>query len=187
MDTDPMAELPADVKQHMTRYKAPPGLERRIRHMIAQESRRPSWRERSFSRFALTPRGSVTRTNASPPETRFARFDTTLIVGACMRASAGAAASTVAAHAASTIPTPLRPALIENPSPPNRSAGVIPDRRAWGANRSEERHAGRSLLALRETGAGGGDAGRQVHLVRAHCGLGVGVRCDHVNVAALPA
>ena len=43
MDTDPMAELPADVKQHMTRYKAPPGLERRIRHMIAQESRGPSW------------------------------------------------------------------------------------------------------------------------------------------------
>ena len=43
MDTDPMAELPADVKQHMTRYKAPPGLERRIRHMIAQESRGPGW------------------------------------------------------------------------------------------------------------------------------------------------
>ena len=46
MDTDPMAELPADVKQHMKRYKAPPGLERRIRHMIAQESRGPTWIDR---------------------------------------------------------------------------------------------------------------------------------------------
>ena len=46
MDNDPMAELPADVKQHMTRYKAPPGLERRIRHMIAQESRGPGWLDR---------------------------------------------------------------------------------------------------------------------------------------------
>lgn len=39
MDTGPFAELPADLKQQMTRYKAPPGLERRIRHAIAQESR----------------------------------------------------------------------------------------------------------------------------------------------------
>jgi anti-sigma factor RsiW len=46
MDNDPIAELPADVKQHMTRYKAPPGLERRIRHMIAQESRGASWLDR---------------------------------------------------------------------------------------------------------------------------------------------
>jgi anti-sigma factor RsiW len=52
MDTDPMAELPADVKQHMTRYKAPPGLERRIRHMIAQESRSPSWPDRLRGNFA---------------------------------------------------------------------------------------------------------------------------------------
>ena len=52
MDTDPMAELPADVKQHMTRYKAPPGLERRIRHMIAQESRGPSWLDRLRGNFA---------------------------------------------------------------------------------------------------------------------------------------
>jgi anti-sigma factor RsiW len=52
MDTDPMAELPADVKQHMTRYKAPPGLERRIRHMIAQESRRPTWLQRLRGTFA---------------------------------------------------------------------------------------------------------------------------------------
>jgi anti-sigma factor RsiW len=52
MDTDPIAELPADVKQHMTRYKAPPGLERRIRHMIAQESRRPGWLERLRGTFA---------------------------------------------------------------------------------------------------------------------------------------
>jgi len=46
MDNEPIAELPADVKQHMTRYKAPPGLERRIRHMIAQESRGPGWLDR---------------------------------------------------------------------------------------------------------------------------------------------
>jgi anti-sigma factor RsiW len=46
MDDDRIAELPDDVKQHMTRYKAPPGLERRIRHMIAQESRGPGWLER---------------------------------------------------------------------------------------------------------------------------------------------
>jgi anti-sigma factor RsiW len=38
MDTGPLADLPAELKQHMTRYKAPPGLERRIRHAIAQES-----------------------------------------------------------------------------------------------------------------------------------------------------
>ena len=41
MDDDPMAELPAHIKQHMTPYKAPPGLERRIRHMLAQETRGP--------------------------------------------------------------------------------------------------------------------------------------------------
>jgi anti-sigma factor RsiW len=52
MDNDPMAELPADVKQHMTRYKAPPGLERRIRHMIAQEARGPGWVERLRASFA---------------------------------------------------------------------------------------------------------------------------------------
>ena len=46
MDNDPMAELPADIKQHMTRYKAPPGLERRIRHMVAQQSRRPGLLDR---------------------------------------------------------------------------------------------------------------------------------------------
>jgi anti-sigma factor RsiW len=38
MDTDPMAELPAELKQNMTRYRAPPGLHRRIRHMLAQQS-----------------------------------------------------------------------------------------------------------------------------------------------------
>src|SRR5262249_13817427 len=50
---------------------------------------------------------------------------------------------------------------------------------------SGERHAGRFLLALGETGAGGGDAGRRVHLVGAHCGPGIGVRCDHLDAAAL--
>jgi len=46
MDKEPMAELPADIKQHMTRYKAPPGLDRRIRHMIAQEQSGPGWVDR---------------------------------------------------------------------------------------------------------------------------------------------
>lgn len=46
MNTDPMAELPADLKQHMTRYKAPPGLKRRIRYMLAQQSRAPGVLER---------------------------------------------------------------------------------------------------------------------------------------------
>ncbi|HXD41313.1 MAG TPA: anti-sigma factor [Ramlibacter sp.] len=46
MDTDPMAELPAELKQNMTRYKAPPGLKRRIRHMLAQESRGPGLLEK---------------------------------------------------------------------------------------------------------------------------------------------
>ena len=29
------------------------------------------------------------------------------------------------------------------------------------------------------------DAGRQIHLVRAHCGLGIGVRRDHLYAATL--
>jgi anti-sigma factor RsiW len=39
MDNEPMAELPAELKQHMTRYKAPPGLKRRIRYMLVQPAR----------------------------------------------------------------------------------------------------------------------------------------------------
>jgi anti-sigma factor RsiW len=39
MDPNPMAELPAELKQNMTRYKAPPGLKRRIRYMLEQQSR----------------------------------------------------------------------------------------------------------------------------------------------------
>jgi hypothetical protein len=50
---------------------------------------------------------------------------------------------------------------------------------------SEERHAGRFLLALAETGTGGGYAGRGIHQVRAQCGSGIGVRRDHLDVAAL--
>ncbi|MGZ5848509.1 MAG: anti-sigma factor family protein [Ramlibacter sp.] len=46
MKDDPMPELPAEVKQNMTRYKAPPGLERRIRYMLAQPSRGPGLLER---------------------------------------------------------------------------------------------------------------------------------------------
>jgi hypothetical protein len=59
----------------------------------------------------------------------------------------------------------------------------------WRAGRglqsSEDRHAGRFLLALVETGLGGGDAGRRVHLVCAHGGLGIGIRRDHLDAAAL--
>jgi anti-sigma factor RsiW len=43
---DPMAELPAEIKQNMTRYKAPPGLERRIRYMVSQEARGPGLLEK---------------------------------------------------------------------------------------------------------------------------------------------
>lgn len=52
MDYEPISELPPQVKQHMTRHKAPPGLERRVRHMIAQESGRPNWRARMKARIA---------------------------------------------------------------------------------------------------------------------------------------
>src|SRR5882757_9201937 len=62
----------------------------------------------------------------------------------------------------------------------------------WSFSRStafrtsaQERHASRFLLALGVTGTGGGDAGRRIHLVRAHRGSGIGVRCDHLDVAAL--
>ncbi len=41
MDHDSLTELPPEVKQHITRYKAPPGLDRRIRHMLLQESCKP--------------------------------------------------------------------------------------------------------------------------------------------------
>jgi hypothetical protein len=54
-----------------------------------------------------------------------------------------------------------------------------------GVQSSLEREAGRFQFALGETGTGGGDAGRQIHLVRAHCGSGIGVRCDHLDAAAL--
>ena len=50
---------------------------------------------------------------------------------------------------------------------------------------SVEHEAGRFQLALGETGTGGGDAGRQIHLVRTHCGSGIRVRCDHLDAAAL--
>jgi anti-sigma factor RsiW len=38
-----MAELPAELKQNMTRYKAPPGLKRRVRYMLAQPPRGTGW------------------------------------------------------------------------------------------------------------------------------------------------
>lgn len=42
MKPDPLADLPADLKQHMTRYNAPPGLKRRIRYMLEQQTRTAS-------------------------------------------------------------------------------------------------------------------------------------------------
>jgi hypothetical protein len=50
-----------------------------------------------------------------------------------------------------------------------------------GVQSSEEGHAGRLLLALGETGTDGRDARRRIHLVRAECGSGIGVRCDHLD------
>jgi hypothetical protein len=67
----------------------------------------------------------------------------------------------------------------------SRAVATVHARPGGGVQSSEERHAGRFLLALGETGTGGGDAGRRVHLVCAHCGSGIGVRCDHLDVAAL--
>jgi anti-sigma factor RsiW len=46
MDSDAIPELPPEVKQAITRYKAPPGLERRVRHMLRGEPPRLSWRDR---------------------------------------------------------------------------------------------------------------------------------------------
>ena len=42
-DRDAIPELPPDVKQNITRYKAPPGLERRVRHMLHGEPRGAGW------------------------------------------------------------------------------------------------------------------------------------------------
>ena len=58
---------------------------------------------------------------------------------------------------------------------------------SWASVRNRQRNVTRRylLLALDESGTGGGDAGRRVHLVRAHCGLGGGVGRDHRDVAAL--
>ena len=48
MTTDPMPELPSELRQHLVRYQAPPGLKRRIGYMIEQQSRAaapaPGWR-----------------------------------------------------------------------------------------------------------------------------------------------
>ena len=87
-------------------------------------------------------------------------------------------------------PAPIRAAdsgLVEPQPGPERNGLFTDDGVALGVGvqSSEERHAGRFLLALGETGTGGGDAGRRIHLVRAHCGSGIGVRCDHLDAAAL--
>jgi hypothetical protein len=47
------------------------------------------------------------------------------------------------------------------------------------------RHAACFLLALGMTGKGCRNAGRRIHLVRAHCGPGIGIGCDHRDVGAL--
>lgn len=52
MDDDPMADLPADIRQNMTRYRAPPGLERRIRNMVTLEPREARLLERVRSSWA---------------------------------------------------------------------------------------------------------------------------------------
>src|SRR4051812_42204284 len=43
MDSHPIPELPSDIKQAMPRYKAPPGLERRVRHQLHAQPRRREW------------------------------------------------------------------------------------------------------------------------------------------------
>ena len=63
----------------------------------------------SRRREARTPRGSLTRTSASPPDTRSARFDRTLIRGAGTRASAAIGDSKAPAQAASASPVVRRP------------------------------------------------------------------------------
>jgi hypothetical protein len=85
-------------------------------------------------REAFTWRGSVTRTSASPPETRSARLDSTLICGAGTRASAGAAAAaatTAPAHAASASARSLRAVFKRPPtmSPETFTGGQRPARR----------------------------------------------------------
>jgi hypothetical protein len=52
----------------------------------------------------------------------------------------------------------------------SRVGTVVRVRAGGGVPSSEERHADRFLLALGETGTGGGNAGRRIHLVRAHGG-----------------
>lgn len=84
MDTDPMAELPAELKQNMTRYKAPPGLKRRIRYSLAQQSRgvsiidraRASWSRwlplgASFACGVLLAVSVLTYRGAMPDEEQF--------------------------------------------------------------------------------------------------------------------
>ena len=58
----------------------------------------------SRGRFALTPPGTVTRTKASPPDTRSARLESTWIRGACERALAGAAHKSAIRQPISTAP-----------------------------------------------------------------------------------
>jgi anti-sigma factor RsiW len=49
METDPIPPLPSELKQHLGRYKAPPGLERRLRQSLARE--RPSAWSRLWASF----------------------------------------------------------------------------------------------------------------------------------------
>ena len=38
MSTDPMSDLPPELKVHLTRYQAPPGLKRRIGYLVEQQA-----------------------------------------------------------------------------------------------------------------------------------------------------
>jgi hypothetical protein len=87
------------------------------------------------------------------------------------------------AHPAHRLHRPAIPAL----HPSKAEVGTVLTERGYNKHLSEERQATRFLIALGEAGVGGGDAGRRIHLIRAHCGSGVGVRCDHLDAAALPA
>ena len=85
-DDQPRGAAAADARDQ--RGRARPAARRRARRGCACRRRACSTRVTlrrpavSRSRERLTPRGSVTRTSASPPETRSARFESTLIFGA---------------------------------------------------------------------------------------------------------
>ena len=107
-----------------SRRTTPSRRRRPVRCSTRVTSRRPALNRR---RDAFTPRGSVTRTSASPPDTRSARLDSTLMRGVGARASAGAAgtaATRAPAHAASASARRLR-GVFNDPPPCRRE--LLPD------------------------------------------------------------